>query len=282
MPCGVAQHLLSDVQKYPTHDIIIDYYLICIFYMTDLRDLKQLGLTSKQISIYKCILTCGKTTVLQLSKELNYPRSTVYECLNKLYGLELIADVYVFGRKYIIPENPVSLSNYVDKTRTIVDSILPELLNHYHPNQLSNNIRIYQGIKGMQKIDEMSLKYNKNYLTRVIGGVDNIFETYSRDYIKKYVSERVKRGIRNQVITTERIEHLRDMYSEKENKKYLREIRVLKNIDPLYVSLFHFGDYVCILPTIKEGYSVTIESQELVMTFNNLFDFLWNIALPIH
>lgn len=86
---------------------------------------KLLGISEKEFRIYQVIYKKGPISVVNLSKNLNLPRATIYENISKLIGLKLINNINMNRSKVCIANNPsVFMSILNEKIFTLDQEIL--------------------------------------------------------------------------------------------------------------------------------------------------------------
>lgn len=246
-----------------------------------IKDLQQLGLNNNQAKTYLTILKLGKCTASEISKESSVARTTVYDNVRVLKQYDLIEEGYEKGKKHFTAQTPANLKNIIDQKADLITTLVDNLGEIYKSSTKRPKITIQKGPKAFKKMHELSLIHNRKRRTRLIGSVNNIFSWVTRKYIKKYVKSRIEKGIKNQVITNQKVLKMKDMYSQKKNKESLREIKYLENIGSIKTGLFNFDDFVCISPPSDEGFVIIIQSKDFAKTFNSLFEFLWKYAKEV-
>ena len=247
-----------------------------------LQNLTNIGLNLNQAKTYLSLLNLGKASVIDLSKDSGVNRTTVYDNLRVLEKLGLSRTIYENDKKFYMAESPKKLSNVLLEKQSLIDIILPGLIGIYNQKKTRPKISILEGKKGLRKAHELSLKYNFKRKTKWFGEVDTLFSWLPKKEIQEYVDKRKNLGISNRIITTNRILQRKNMYSYQKNKENLRRIKYFEGMNNINTALFNFDDYVCIIPSSNEGYVIIIESAEFRITFDQLFNFLWELGVEVN
>lgn len=89
---------------------------------------KLLGISKKEFLVYQTIYNLGPTSVVNLSKILNLPRTTIYENLEKLINLKLINNAHLNKSKVFIANNPSIFNDILNEKIFILDQEILELI----------------------------------------------------------------------------------------------------------------------------------------------------------
>jgi len=239
--------------------------------------LLNLGLNNNQASVYLCIVRKNIITAGEISKNTGVTRTTVYDALKVLLNKGLIVEKYLDAKKVFSPDTPSKLKNLLEDQITGTNKIIKFLSSSYNPKFSKPEIQIFTSQIGIKKMHDLSLIANQKKETIFIGNTDTVFSNLSVRYIKNYIAQRIKFGIRNNVITTSNVKDI-EMYSHINNRKSLREIRYLKAKALLKTGFFVYDDTVWIFTNPSEGFTIMINSKELSETIREMFSILWEIA----
>lgn len=253
-----------------------------------IQDLKNLGLDKNEALVYIDLCQTDETSILDLSKSTNIPRTTVYRIAETLVEKRFAEWVVKHKAKYLKATPPDSLIFLVKKKKseleTVKDSVknLQELLNINFTQVPKTQIRYFQGREGI-----------KQQIWNTLNAKDEILgysEFGRRDitgakFHEQYVAEFKKRRLSDRVITNEKsFDYIRE-HVIKDTKLHLvsYDIRVLSQ-DEMYIS----GD-TCIYNNVYSvGYwgkgeivGVEIENTEFVKLHRSIFKQMWEIAKPL-
>lgn len=248
---------------------------------TNIDYLQNLGLNENQAKTYLTLLTLGKATVLQISRDGGINRTTIYENLRVLKSLNLVTTGIEFGKTYYYAESPNNLKELIDKREAESNNLISNLYSIFNTNSLKPKISFFDDKTGYIKMHNLSLIGNSKRRTRYIGDVNTLFLALKEEFIKDYVKRRIKTGITNQVITTSNIIERKHLYNKQSNLENLRQIKYIPNIGEIKTALFNYDDVVWITPTPTQKFLIMIENPEFAETFNSLFDALWGIGLNV-
>ena len=119
---------------------------------------EYLGFDNKSVQFYLSCLKAGKTTINEISKDINVPRSTCYLILEKLTKEGIIFET-PFGRKRTLvamePQNLINIlknkSEESQNTYSLAKEILPKL-NSISPFSKRPKVRFYEGFESIKQI----------------------------------------------------------------------------------------------------------------------------------
>jgi len=245
------------------------------------KSLTSLDLNSNQAEVYLALISLGKATPSQISKVCKVTRTSIYDCLTVLVTKGLVEEGIDEAKKVFMALPPENLKLILDQKVTEIGGIIDFLKKSYNNNSAKPHIYFFEGKKGYKKMHDLSLFANRDRETRFLGDIDAIYLALGKDYIQKYLERRIKKCIKNRVISTDEILEHKDLYSRRINKQNLRRVRYLPSIGSMKTSLFNYDDTVWIVPTPKQKFLIMIENAEFAETFKNLFNFLWEIAKQV-
>ena len=240
--------------------------------MDIIKNIESLGLTNTESIIYLALIKVGKSTVVQLSKEIEIHRRTIYDNLNILLKKGLVSYIIKSGVKYFEATNPMTLRVFLEEKEKTLSNILPALQSFYKNRQKSPQINIYAGVQGAKSIIEEAVQI-KHTLYWVGGGL-SFFDAvgFSRKFIEDKLS---KTNIKIVQVAKSNIEDKLKIF-KKQNIRLLPQ-KYLSNVGYLI-----YGDIVVIgLIQEKEITMIKITSEDFVKGFKNYFDIMWNIGKSI-
>ena len=237
--------------------------------MEELIVLQKLGLNEKEAKIYLALLKLGESTSVQLAKEIDVHRRTIYDNLNILIKKGLVSYKIKNGVKYFNASNPNSFKIILEEKQNILKNILPSLTEKYKDKIPLPIFNIYTGNEAVKTILEDVIQQKKPAYW--VGGGLFFFETlgFSKTFIKEKLSKIKIKMI--QAKSKDITERLKDS-----------PFKHIKLLPPEYVSkmgYFVYSDRVAI-GVIQDNQIILIHiiNKEFAKGFKNYFDLLWKIA----
>ncbi len=248
-----------------------------------LKNLQQIGLNHNQAKTYLACLELGTTTIIGISKRTGIARTTTYDNVRVLKKYGLITEIIENGKHMLIAESPVKLSNILEVKKQKIDDCIPGLLAVFESSKAKPKIQFFEGVKGIEKILDLSVVDNKNKVTQILGDVGTLFSWIPEPSIKLFTSKRVKRAIRNYAITTTSTENMKkfNMLDKMRHKREFREMRFAPEPMKLPLMLYGYDNVVALMSSTKEGFSILVESKEFADTFRSLFNFIWSFSKEV-
>ncbi|HLC55644.1 MAG TPA: helix-turn-helix domain-containing protein [Candidatus Nanoarchaeia archaeon] len=236
------------------------------------KELKEFGLTDREIEVYLGLLKLGTASVQDISRKSNVYRTYAYEILNSLKEKGLVSYVIKSGKKYFEVAQPGKLINILKDKEVKIRSILPNLEEIYKSRQKKSKIEIYEGKEGIKTILDDFIKTNQEIL--VYGSTKSqikLLEFYFPNFIKRRVKEKIK----TKVITEKSKESL-DIFPR--NKKELRKMKFFPQKIEFPTVTNIYGGKVAILSLKDEPLGIIIENEDFLKTQRIIFDILWKIS----
>jgi sugar-specific transcriptional regulator TrmB len=251
------------------------------------KSLEKLGLNLSEIDVYYELLYVEKLSILELSKKLNIPRTTIYRICEKLSqkgfltwvvsnnGKDVKA-VRAENLKFLVEEQKAKLKE-VDSSIMKLRDFSNEIMMHVPKTE----IRYYQGRDGMRQLIWNCLRAEKEIVGySEFGRVSVVGE----DFYDSYVKEFKLRGLKDRAITNDSgLKYVEQFVVPDKHQLALDNIRQISK-DVFYVSGDHSiynNTYAICYWNQGEIVGMEIENPELVMLHRSIFELLWGIAKPV-
>lgn len=168
--------------------------------------LQEFGLSETEAQVYILLLRLGKTGAGTIAKELDFPRATTYQILERLLdkGVALKTDRgNVLSYSAEEPEHLLSLlrkkEEDIDKQKNIIKTILPDLLLLKNPSKAVPKINYVEGINGYFDLLQMALESNSKIMNVISSSLhvrETIEDEVKLESILRYESgEFIKRRV---------------------------------------------------------------------------------------
>lgn len=253
---------------------------------TTIEQLAGFGLASIEARVYLHLVNKPAKTILELARELDTPRTSVYDSTLKLAEKGLVQKVVTF-KSQKVQAYPLSiLQTQIDKERQRVETMQEKLaaleasVTLASTSPFTTEVRYFSGAKGFQQMMWNSLKADEVVGYSQFGRIEVVGEKFAL----RHARESAERGVKDRVITNPEQGMLKYPTADPISsfRRTFQNIRVLP-ADKLYVS----GDtsiYSNIFAVAfwKQGevVGVEIENAELVKTQKSIFELLWSQAEP--
>lgn len=247
-----------------------------------IKNLYKLGLDKNESEIYYYLIIHGNTPVLEISRELRIPRTTVYRLCEKLVNLNVLEWVIVENSKNVKAINPSQLGVYIDnEEKRILEkrSALEQLVNIgdlKQMNPLETEVRYYKGTDGMKQLIWNTLKAKETILGYTPWGRDKITKN---DFEVSYNFEAVKNDIQDMVLLNssglERFKRINNA-----PLSTIQRVRLLEISIPADVYIYN-NIYAVNLWDQEEIVGVEIENPYIATFQKSVFKQLWEIAKPL-
>lgn len=235
--------------------------------------LKSYGLTDKEIKIYLELLPLGTVKLQEISKRVEYPRSTVYHTLKYLITKGLVANIVKEGITFYTATEPNKLTDQLIEKQKLISSILPQLESLKSTIKNPSTVEIYEGFKGVHTIlaDLVRVKQQVFYF----GGYKKSLEVLK--HLPNYVRQmRIEKKIPAKMIydyTDEPILHTKE-YQE------VSELRFYDGFKDFPCMIFIYGDKVSMFSHKTDLVGVIIKNKDFAEAMKMVFNIYWDLGTP--
>ncbi len=242
--------------------------------------LEQLGLTPSEIAVYLSMVS-GVHAARNLVKVTGLKRPTVYYALGCLEKRGLISKVERSGVNRFSLEPLEKLQVLADEKfqeasslKERIQEAIPALQESFGLTDQKPTVAFFEGTDAVKRAI-MEILYCRNKQINSVAPADNFFWQVGRDFVRLFVEERNKRGIKVKNLWETPIDQkiLKQYYA-------LSEVRILPQVmkGKFSSSIFLFDDKVLYVSSLKSSYCVLITSKEHHDTMQAWFDGLWGAS----
>ncbi|HEY8998917.1 MAG TPA: helix-turn-helix domain-containing protein [Candidatus Saccharimonadales bacterium] len=253
-----------------------------------IEQLAGFGLSTIEARVYLHLVNKPAKTILELARELDMPRTSVYDATLKLAEKGLIQKIVTFKSQKVQAYPLGILQTQIDKERQRVEKLQEKLteleatVTMAAASPFTTEVRYFNGVKGFQQIMWNVLKAEGEIVGySQFGRIEVVGEKFA----VRHAAETARRGIKDRVITNPRPETLKYLRADPlaDSRRIFQTTRVLPT-EKLYVT----GDTsiynnVFAVTFWKQGeiVGVEIENAELVRMQKSIFELLWTQTEPL-
>lgn len=241
------------------------------------ENLIEFGLNEREAVIYLYLLKHKDQTVFQVAKNVNLPRTTVYNDLERLKKLDLVGIFKKNQVAYWFAEHPRRLVRKAEQKATKIKEIFPELEAMMEKTGSQPEVRFYEGKESIKDIinglyDLLETRTERNLYT--------ISHPELLEYFPKYLPSVLARKNNLKIFTHliapafAKVLNL-PAYTDDD----YREVRFIPS-EYLFHSTMIIADERLALFSLKDGnvYAVTITSPTISNMFKQVFLFAWSMC----
>lgn len=245
-----------------------------------IEELGRLGIEDKASKLYLSLLQTGPQTPLNLSRNTNINRTTIYRELEKLKDAGLIEEIIEEHTTLFQAADSNSFNLLIAQKESELSQIkqsVPALLSQISqiaPNSPNTKVLYYRGQKGIQQLLWNTLKAKGEQI--------GLGYTDWNDAVGKSFSEELRREY------VERKIHLREILNNKTsdyttNKtyldKYFRSRYISTKILTIKQDTYIYNDVFAYMSYYQNDYfGVEIMNAEIAKTEKQVFEILWKMA----
>lgn len=235
--------------------------------------LKEYGLSEKEIKVYLALLPLGSVSLQEVSRRLEFPRTTVYNTLHYLAQKGLVSKIVKRKATYFEAADPKKLADNLEQRKKLVEMALPQLEVLKSVIKERSNVEIYEGNKGLFTI--LSDVFRVQQQTYYFGSYSLSVEILKHQP-EHFRTIRLERKIPAKIII--------DPYDEKtfHKKEYkkITEMRFLEQLRDFPCMIFIYGKKVALYTVKGELIGLIIENKQVAEAMKMVFEMYWNMAEP--
>jgi sugar-specific transcriptional regulator TrmB len=233
---------------------------------------REIGLTENESVLYSSSLSLGPSTILELAKETQLPRTTVYGLVEKLKQQGLMYIEVKGLKKLYTSESPEKLKFLLKRRQETLDKELPELSALYNMKSGASLIKYYEGLESVKNVYEELLKDIKSGDEYLVLSDQAMWQKLDEPYFKKFLERRgrlpikIKMLLQNSTIAQEML---------KFQKNYNSEVRILPEGTTLSTNLIVTPQRVVIHQLVTPIFAIVIENPSIIKMHQESFNIMW-------
>lgn len=234
------------------------------------------GLSEKQAKIYIACVELGSTSVPEIARRAGIKRTTAYGVLDELVSMGLVNQSFKKKKKLFVAQEPQQIISLLKDRQRKIEEILPELSSLYANHSIRPKIIFFEGRDGLRKIYDDMLGCHSKEVRQIVRAKDHAL-VVGEEFVKKYISERVARGITAYVLHPKS----GDVYTSDRGRENVKLKRFVRYLPPsaFYAAMIMIYDHkVAMVSTKKENFGFIIESREFANTLTAYFDLMWGLG----
>lgn len=241
------------------------------------EELIDFGLNEREAAIYLALLSKKDQTVFHLSKQVNLPRTTVYNDLDRLKKLDLVGVFKKNQVAYWFAESPRRLVKSAEQKAARIKEIFPELEALMVQSDNQPEVRFYEGKDSIKDIINGLYDMLENRTERNLYTISHpeLLEQFPK-YLPAVLGRKNRLKIFTHLIAPEQAKNLGlPAYTPDE----YREVRFLPDKFS-FNSTMIIADEKVSLFSLKDNnvYAVTITSPTISNMFKQIFLFTWEMC----
>ncbi|MDO8563985.1 MAG: helix-turn-helix domain-containing protein [Nanoarchaeota archaeon] len=237
--------------------------------------LKEYGLNDKEIEVYVNLLKSGESSLQEISKRCNCPRTTVYNNLNYLISKGLVSKTDKDHIACYTATDPEKMIDILDRKKILLEQTLPELESLKNTLDKKSRIEVYEGPAGifamyMEIFKEKEMKYWFGNYENLKPAMEHLMPLAREIRLKKKISAKII------------IENNDDAIFHTPKYKSITEMRQTPNLKNFPAMIFIYSNLkkAAIFVNKKEMIGFIVENEQVAQAMKLIFDLYWNQAKP--
>lgn len=241
-----------------------------------LEQLKDLGLSEGQVSVYSAVLDLGISSLNKIQEKTGIERRNIYDILNKLIEKGFITYTVEKGKRTYQCTHPSKILEEIKQKKeslSHLENIVPQITNTFNLSKPNIRAEVFRGNESIKALLEEVLEYKESFW---IGGNCGVEETPLKNWFKHWMDKRVeKKHIMHDLVDygTE-FDYLEKSNISKHKKFYYKYHTLPKELTSPMVVLI-FGNKVAQILWSHQSFAFVLESEEIKESFIKYFNYFW-------
>lgn len=245
--------------------------------------LELFGLRAIEVRVYEELFAGGMQTASVLAKRIGISRTSVYDLLERLIEVGLVAETIRNRTKEFMIQPPEKIQILIEeKEKGLVEAkgIIQDLEQVYGQKRFSikPRLQLFEGRAELQQMMKDILLY-RDITVRAYWPVKKMLALLSPEFMATFHKERVARNIALHVIWPKtQLPALKDNPFLDSSSELKREVRVAPDGIDFSLGYSIYKNTVRFISSSNENFGFLVESTELAEMMQTQFDVLWNIS----
>jgi len=264
----IKQYLVILKNVVKNIDIIINSYIIKLFFMTLEESLIKYGFSQKEVKIYLAVLDLGQASVLEVSRKSNIKRPTAYIILDDLIKRGLIRRLPKKKGDRFIASNPEKLVQNLKSKEKELSRIIPLLQAMYKVKKNRPSVKYFEGKKGVKEVYD-EIRKAKKYID-FFGSIEILQKKVPSKLLSISDIKKMNIDVRELMPATKVNKEYFEKVKKYKNKKH--QVKLMSREIKLETDNAIFDNKIAIISIKKNYFAVVIESQDIAQSYRNMYE----------
>lgn len=245
-----------------------------------LQNLKELGLSDGQVSVYSAVLESGISTLNKIHEKTGIERRNIYDILNKLIEKGFISYTIENSKKTFQCTHPNKILEEIKIKEKGLDELkyqIPEIKKLFDISKPEINAEIYRGNESIKSLLNELLEYKESFW---MGG--NSFEKYKavskslQIWLEHWMIRRIdKKHIMHDLVSYGTyLKGLEPGNIKKHKKMYYKYSQLPKEMFiPMVIIIF--GNKVAQIIWEEQPFAFVLSSEKIKDSYMKYFNYFW-------
>ncbi|MBN2101037.1 ArsR family transcriptional regulator [Candidatus Dojkabacteria bacterium] len=246
--------------------------------------LKKFGLEEKEAQIYLSLLKEGSQTPLEISRNTDINRTTIYRQLETLQTSGLVEEVLDDKSTRYTASDPDKLNFLIEQRENSIRSLkrsLPDLtaqLSALKQESISHSkVVFFRGIKGLKQLLWNTTKAKGKQIVNY--GYLSWNEVVGNEFAEKLREEHVVQKIHGREVTNHKEDGTQWTDNITRVRQYYKEKFIPKSVLEINHDQYIYDDILAYAHIYKEEYfGIEIHNPEIAKTQKQIFEIIWEIG----
>ena len=235
-----------------------------------LKELQELGLSSKEAKVYVACFEVGEGSAQRIALGCKLPKSTVADTLRELNKKGLVSIAVKKSRRIFSASDLSAFQEKMKRQKEAFEKVYPELYALFNSHKQKPRVRFYEGKEGMAALTSEILQEAKEMIG--FGSPDEAFKKME-EYFPEFPKRRAEKGIPIKLI-------FRDTPFARERQRLgpsqLREVKLVSEVLPFNSLVWVWNHKIAMIGMDRDFMVLIIENIDFASMLKSFFTLLWN------
>ncbi|MBS3081081.1 helix-turn-helix domain-containing protein [Candidatus Pacearchaeota archaeon] len=248
----------------------------------ELNQLREIGFSQGEVSVYEALLELGKSKTGEISKRSGVHNSKVYPILERLIQKGLVSYIIRNNIRYYQITDPHKLISYIhikkerlSEQEDEIRKIIPRIIEKQKLFEDKPSAEVYEGKEGVNTIFEITLeewKKGEDYFV-LAPGTEYLKSSELNDFFFKHHLKRIEKGIKVKLIA---LKSQRDFFKKYYETQRNYDIRYTDFVLPASINITKNRVITTLWTPIPTAFA--INSLAVAGKYKNFFKEIWKVA----
>lgn len=241
-----------------------------------LENLKELGLSEGQITVYSALLSLGVSSLGSIHEKTGIERRNIYDILNKLIEKGMVSYTIENKKKVFQCTHPNNIIEEIEEKQKGLEQLqnqVPAMIAFYNQPKIGIHAEVFRGNEAMKAILMDMLNYKESFW---IGGNSGVERCPLKIWFQHWMDKRVqqKHVMHDLVDHGTYLEKLKPRDIKTHKKNYYKYCELPAQLSSPIVMIIYGNKVVQVLWS-KKSFAFVMESNEVKDSFMKYFNYFW-------
>lgn len=237
-----------------------------------IKILQDIGLSENEARVYYSALSLGSSTIVNIARNANMKRTTVYTIIESLKQMGLMHITMRGLKKLYEAADPAQLELILEQRRNEIKKYLPDFSALHHMEGNNSFVKYYEGLTAVKSLYEESLKQIKPHEDYLVITNQEQWLQLDERFFMHYIKKRAKLNINTRLL-------FQDSATARQHKRleknFHETVKILPPGTALEIDMVLIPNRLIIHQLVPPIMAIVIENKSVIKMQRELFEIIW-------